>query len=69
MLNRTVAVTVLRSDLDPDNLTRFLREQRVMGHLSGHPHIVHVFQVGDVHVCPKVAQVGLPLAADLFALR
>jgi len=52
MLNRTVAVTVLRSDLDPDNLTRFLREQRVMGHLYGHPHIVHVFQVGDVHVCP-----------------
>jgi len=31
MLDRTVAVTVLRSDLDPDNLARFLREQRVMG--------------------------------------
>src|SRR6185295_15652259 len=33
-------------DLGPDNLQRFLREQRAMGKLSGHPHIVSVFQVG-----------------------
>jgi serine/threonine-protein kinase PknK len=46
MLDRAVAVKVLTADLDPDNLARFLREQRVMGRLSGHPHIVHVFQVG-----------------------
>ncbi|AHK35887.1 serine/threonine-protein kinase [Rhodococcus opacus] len=45
-LERTVAVKVLTSDLDPDNLERFLREQRAMGKLSGHPHIVSIFQVG-----------------------
>jgi serine/threonine-protein kinase PknK len=45
-LERTVAVKVLNSDLDPDNLDRFLREQRAMGRLSGHPHIVTVLQVG-----------------------
>jgi serine/threonine-protein kinase PknK len=45
-LDRTVAVKVLTADLDPDNLERFLREQRAMGRLSGHPHIVHVMQVG-----------------------
>src|SRR5208337_5634100 len=45
-LDRTVAVKVLTSDLDPENLDRFMREQRAMGRLSGHPHIVTVFQVG-----------------------
>src|ERR1700730_10402450 len=45
-LDRTVAVKVLTSDLDPDNLDRFLREQRAMGRLSGHPHIVQIFEVG-----------------------
>ncbi|MFZ2526588.1 MAG: protein kinase, partial [Rhodococcus sp. (in: high G+C Gram-positive bacteria)] len=45
-LDRTVAVKVLTSHLDPDNLERFLREQRAMGRLSGHPNIVNVMQVG-----------------------
>lgn len=45
-LDRTVAVKVLTSDLDPDNLDRLLREQRAMGRLSGHPHIVTILQVG-----------------------
>lgn len=45
-LDRTVAVKVLTSDLDPDNLDRFLREQRAMGRLSGHPHITNILQVG-----------------------
>ena len=45
-LDRTVAVKVLNSDLDPDNLARFLREQRAMGRLSGHPHIVPILRVG-----------------------
>ncbi|HUH68498.1 MAG TPA: protein kinase, partial [Mycobacterium sp.] len=48
VLDRTVAVKVLTSDLDPDNLDRFLREQRAMGRLSGHPHIVNIFQVGVI---------------------
>ncbi|MGX7729902.1 protein kinase domain-containing protein [Rhodococcus sp. 2H158] len=45
-LDRTVAVKVLTATLDADNLERFLREQRAMGRLSGHPHIVTVLQVG-----------------------
>ncbi|WP_232666690.1 serine/threonine-protein kinase [Pseudonocardia sp. TRM90224] len=45
-LDRTVAVKVLTSHVDPDNLERFLREQRAMGRLSGHPHIVTMMQVG-----------------------
>src|SRR5271165_1330249 len=45
-LDRTVAIKVLTTDLDPDNLQRFLREQRAMGKLSGHPNIVNIFQVG-----------------------
>jgi serine/threonine-protein kinase PknK len=35
MLDRAVAVKVLITDLDPDNLDRFMREQRAMGRLSG----------------------------------
>jgi serine/threonine-protein kinase PknK len=46
LLDRTVAVKVLTSGLDPDNVDRFLREQRAMGRLSGHPHIVNILQVG-----------------------
>ena len=45
-LERTVAVKVLTTDLDPDNVERFLREQRAMGKLCGHPNIVNVFDVG-----------------------
>ena len=45
-LDRVVAVKVLTADLEPDNLERFVREQVAMGKLSGHPHIVTIFQVG-----------------------
>lgn len=45
-LDRTVAVKVLTADLEADNHERFLREQLAMGKLSGHPHIVSIFQVG-----------------------
>src|SRR6201988_5140586 len=45
-LDRIVAAKVLTADLEPDNLERFVREQRAMGKLSGHPHIVNIFQVG-----------------------
>src|SRR6516165_4659529 len=46
MLDRTVAVKALTADLDPDNLDRFMREQRAMGRLSGHPHIVQILEIG-----------------------
>ncbi|MEV6218081.1 protein kinase [Nocardia sp. NPDC051833] len=45
-LDRVVAVKVLTAELDPDGLQRFVREQQAMGRLSGHPHIVAVFQAG-----------------------
>ena len=35
-----------RTALDPDNVDRFVREQRAMGKLSGHPNIVSMFQSG-----------------------
>ncbi|MFI5541839.1 protein kinase [Nocardia sp. NPDC051900] len=46
VLDRTVAVKVLTADQDAGNRERFVREQRAMGRLSGHPNIVGVLQVG-----------------------
>jgi predicted ATPase len=45
-LDRMVAVKVLTAELE-QNRERFLREQRAMGVLTGHPNIVGVFQVGE----------------------
>ena len=45
-LGREVAVKVLTADLD-QNRERFLREQRAMGVLTGHPNIVGVLHVGE----------------------
>ncbi|WAM19020.1 protein kinase domain-containing protein [Rhodococcus sp. JS3073] len=45
-LDRTVAVKVLTAELDDENKARFLREQRAMGRLTGHPNIVNVLQIG-----------------------
>ncbi|MEN0136596.1 MAG: protein kinase [Rhodococcus sp. (in: high G+C Gram-positive bacteria)] len=45
-LDRTVAVKFLTADPDPGNLERFIREQRAMGRLSGHPNIANILQVG-----------------------
>ena len=45
-LDRTVAVKVLTADLDPENVERFVREQRAMGRLTNHPNIVTILQVG-----------------------
>ena len=41
-LGRMVAVKVLTSELDSDSRARFLREQRAMAQLSGHPNVVEV---------------------------
>ena len=46
-LDRLVAVKVLNAELDEENRERFLREQRAMGRLTGHPNIVGVLQVGE----------------------
>ncbi|WAM12076.1 serine/threonine-protein kinase [Rhodococcus sp. JS3073] len=46
VLNRSVAIKVLSTDINGGNLARFLREEHAMGTLSGHPNIVNVFHVG-----------------------
>ncbi|RDI16227.1 non-specific serine/threonine protein kinase [Rhodococcus sp. AG1013] len=46
-LDRTVAVKMFAAEPDAENLPRFLREQRAMGQLTGHPHIVGILQVGQ----------------------
>jgi predicted ATPase/serine/threonine protein kinase len=51
-LDRVVAVKVLTAQLQEDR-DRFLREQRAMGRLTGHPHVVGVLQVGETESgCP-----------------
>ncbi|WP_040685947.1 protein kinase domain-containing protein [Nocardia vinacea] len=45
-LDRAVAVKVLTAELDGDNQARFVREQRAMGRLTGHPNIVTVLETG-----------------------
>jgi non-specific serine/threonine protein kinase len=45
-LDRVVAVKVLTAKLD-EKRERFMREQRAMGRLTGHPNIVGVLQVGE----------------------
>lgn len=52
-LNRMVAVKVLGTALDDADRERVAREAWAMGTLSGHPNIVHVFDVG---VTPAGAQ-------------
>ncbi|PSR70192.1 protein kinase [Nocardia sp. MDA0666] len=44
-VERTVAVKVLTEEFDEDR-ERFLREQRAMGRLTGHPNIVEMLEVG-----------------------
>jgi hypothetical protein len=46
--DRTVAVKVLTADLDEDNLERFIREQRAMGRLSGHPRVTILDSLNDL---------------------
>lgn len=45
-LDRTVAVKVMTDHLEPSSVERFVREQRAMGRLSGHPNIVNILEVG-----------------------
>lgn len=45
-LDRTVAVKVLSLDPGSADWERYLREQRAMGRLSGHPNITDILEVG-----------------------
>ncbi|MEV4236640.1 protein kinase [Nocardia sp. NPDC050408] len=44
-LERYVALKLLRSEVSGDEREQFLREQRALGRLFGHPHILQVLQV------------------------
>ncbi|MDG3017155.1 protein kinase domain-containing protein, partial [Speluncibacter jeojiensis] len=48
-LDRTVAVKVLTAELGDENQARFEREQRAMGRLTGHPHILPILEIGHTH--------------------
>ncbi|MFF3568043.1 serine/threonine-protein kinase [Nocardia jiangxiensis] len=61
-LSRTVAVKVLSSEIDAESRERFLREERAMGRLSGHPNIVDVLQV-------DVTASGLPCLVMPYAVH
>jgi serine/threonine-protein kinase PknK len=43
-LGRPVAIKVLAQDIHGDERDRFVREQRALGALSGHPHVVQILQ-------------------------
>ncbi len=45
-LDRVVAIKVMIADHQAGDRAGFLREQQVMGRLSGHPNIVQVLEVG-----------------------
>ncbi|MFZ2172570.1 MAG: protein kinase [Rhodococcus sp. (in: high G+C Gram-positive bacteria)] len=45
-LDRTVAIKVLSAGLRDEERERFIREQRAMGKLSGHPNVVDILQAG-----------------------
>lgn len=45
-LDRTVAVKILTGEATEENRERFVREQRAMGRLTGHPNIVPVLEAG-----------------------
>ena len=46
--DRTVAVKVLEQTADLRTLQRFDRERAALGRLSGHPHIVSVYDGGII---------------------
>ncbi|MFE9322478.1 protein kinase [Nocardia sp. NPDC052278] len=43
-LERFVAVKVLSSEVRGDERDQFIREQRALGRLSGHPNILQILQ-------------------------
>ena len=58
--HREVAVKVMLGDLDAASAIRFERECAAMGTLSGHPHIVTVFDSGIVGGQPYIIMEYLP---------
>ena len=44
--DRTVAVKVISARLAPETRVRFERECRALGKLSGHPHVITVYDSG-----------------------
>ena len=60
-LNRSVALKVLSGLVDPVAISRFERECATIGSLSGHPHVVSVYDAGTtVEGSPYLAMEYLP---------
>jgi serine/threonine protein kinase len=59
-LGREVAVKVLAGELDDAAAVRFERECAAMGSLSGHPHIVTIFDSGIARDEPYIIMESLP---------
>ena len=60
-LNRSVAVKVLSGLVDPVAISRFERECATIGSLSGHPHVVSVYDAGTtVEGSPYLAMEYVP---------
>lgn len=67
-LERDVALKVLRNSPNPENLARFIREQRAMGRLSGHPNIVSILSAGTTK--SGLSYIAMPyFAADSLGGR
>lgn len=58
-LSRTVAVKVLRAQVDARSTARLLREARGLARIN-HPHVVTVFEVGAIDGQPFIAMEYLP---------
>jgi eukaryotic-like serine/threonine-protein kinase len=62
VLGRTVAVKVLAAHLaeDPRMVQRFEREARTAASLSGHPHVVTIYDIGEHEGRPYIVMEYLP---------
>jgi serine/threonine-protein kinase len=70
-LERTVAIKVLaeRYARDEEFRTRFLREARTAARLSGEPHVITIFDVGEMTGLPYIVMEYLPGGSVADRLR
>jgi hypothetical protein len=59
-LARDVVLKLLRADCDTNVIGRFRREALAAARLSGHPHVVTIYDVGEHDGCPYIVMEYLP---------
>ncbi len=66
LLDRDVAFALIKTEgLDDASRQRISREAQAMGRLGSHPHIVTVFDLGQLPVAPSVSSVpSVPASAE-----